>query len=204
MRTASRLTLLAALTATVLTCAAPTASAQVEITNESANGAHCGAVTPTLSGATGGCFFHADSEGAFWSINLFGEPLTECTVSFDGRVNENGHGYLYNQVFGGGAPCVIVACNATSGPGFRPWELAMDEPAPGAEHLIYNFCIVYGGVHVECTIDTALSAESHSAMEFTADQSRCAEDDTLHFTAHWSVLADPGTTPPRPEIEITH
>lgn len=210
MRIARKLMLLAMMAIAATAFMASSASAEiglpdaVEITDEDL-GTHCGAVTPTPNGATGGCFLHADSEtGTLVSLELFGEALTECTNSFDARINEDGHGYIYNQVFGGGAPCVAVPCNAVTGPGFRPWEVAVQEPRPGVEHLIANFCVVVGGVQIDCTIEVGMHIHSHSEVEFFANQSPCFEDDTLHVTGHWYALANPNTTPPRREIEIRH
>jgi hypothetical protein len=167
--------LLAAVMALAAAALALTASAQaqtLELTNE-ANGTHCPAVTLTGTDVNGGCMVHATGEGSgiFLRKHVFGVETTVgmCNMEFHGRANEDGGGYLFEQVM---TTPPSGSCNrqpCKDGTEAIPWAVSASEGAAveGTEYVSVNFCIepLGGGADELCEIDLPFnetSAGSHS------------------------------------------
>jgi hypothetical protein len=188
MRHVRKLFLLVAAAIAAMAFAASAASAQtVEVNQE--DGGHCGPVTVSEHIPTGGCSVRAVSTQPsvlVRHISGVGEvEFSLCDNVFEARVNENGHGYIYNQVLSPeGAPCGREPCDEaeTGNHPHRnlPWEVQLREPVGGVneEILRVTFCLaaldtgpVEGQAGTPCTVDITVTHVEH-AMEFS----------TPHFT----------------------
>lgn len=190
--------LLAVATAAVMALAAPAASAQVEITRES-TGAHCAAVTLTGHTVGGGCLLRAVSENENIALELNGSTVSLCRNTFESRVDENGSGYLYAQQLTGFF-CFVDPCEEAGG-AVSPWPVQTDEPAPGTEHLIADFCVDGPTGVQQCTLETSQTVVGHASAEFAAVASNpCLNNPNLHVVGHWDTVIDAA----HPAVEITH
>jgi hypothetical protein len=153
MRFARRLFLLAVAAVAAMAFASPAlAQTDVEIRHE-VGGAHCEAVTMEDEGhgIDGGCWLHATSVGAV--VLLQNEvPVTSCLNEFEARVDEFGHGYIYDQQLTEPPPppvtCGVEPCTEDGGSlpadEQEEWEFQIDEPngpSEEEERLTANFCI---------------------------------------------------------------
>lgn len=145
MRTAQKLLLLvvAAIAAMALSATAANATSAVEVSAEP-GGTHCGEVTVTDHDASGGCLIHATSTG---TANLFAHVGTSevlfsaCNNEFDARINEEGSGFIYNQVLTGGS-CGLAPCDeAAPDHDNLVWPLKSAELFPDHEVLGVLFCV---------------------------------------------------------------
>jgi hypothetical protein len=146
MRFARRLFVLAVAAVAAMAFASP-ALAQTEVEVSTEPGAeHCPAVTMAGEGhgISGGCLMHATSVGQVVFFNG-GSPIMACSSEFEARVDEFGHGYIYDQVFTG-PQCIIEPC--TEDPPTdneqEEWEFQIDEPngsSAESERLTFAFCI---------------------------------------------------------------
>lgn len=184
MRHVRKLFLLVAAAIAAMAFVASTASAQtVELSQE--DGGHCGPVTVVNHIPTGGCSVRAVSTQPSVLVRHIvgvGEvEFSQCDNVFEARVDENGHGYIYNQVLTPeGPPCGREPCDepATSPNAHRnrPWEVQLREPENGQnqEILRVTFCLAAfstplgdeGQAGTPCTVDITVTHIEH-AMEFS-------------------------------------
>jgi hypothetical protein len=153
MRFARRLFLLAVAAVAAMAFASPAlAQTDVEISTEPGD-VHCDPVVMEEEGhgISGGCWLHATSVGSI--VLLQNEtPLTSCGSEFEARVDEWGHGYIYDQQLTE-PPTPPITCGAepcTEDGGSLPGdqqeegEFQADEPnGPSQEEvrLTTVFCI---------------------------------------------------------------
>ncbi len=200
MRLARTIALLAMSAIAGLAFAANASAQDFEITNE-ANGLHCPAVTLSGTTVSGGCVVEAHSEG---TVELAGHQfgielhVDDCLNEFTARLNEDGSGYLTNQVLSGEG-CTTTPC--LEGGNVAPWPGTGIE-ASGQKLLRIQFCVVNAGTTRNCEFDVPFTANGH-AYEFLANDlnghtggiftARC------ELTGHWLTEAD---SPNR--VEIAH
>jgi hypothetical protein len=134
MNIARKLVLLALAAMATMAFAASTASAQsIEIVRES-NNAHCTAVP---NSTTGGCLIRGVGEIALVGHVIFGIEATasDCNVTFEGRVDEDGEGYVYSATYAGDGShsCTRTPCGL-------PWRAHGEELGGSQERLEVEFC----------------------------------------------------------------
>jgi hypothetical protein len=133
---------------------APTASAQLEVTEEDL-GAHCPAV---LSPGSGGCEIHLQGEKEL-SGHLFGIEISEsdCVVELEGRIGEGGDGWVESSEFAdhpGVDDCIRIPCGL-------PWSFRIeeDDPAGSGEVIHFEWCDIETpgtGVQERCDLEASL------------------------------------------------
>jgi len=209
MRNLHKLLLTAAGIAT-MAVAAPTAGATsgVEVV-DAVSDEHCGDITVTSHVVAGGCEFSATSEGgaATPSIELLIHTgmsemvITLCSIQFDAHVNEEGHGYITNQVLTGD-DCGLTACDEATHEEI-PWEFQLGELLGEHEALGMTFCIRLDEGCVEgdnpippCSVLTEISEPQEHEYELTANDAPCLENSALELSGHWLV--------DDPTVEIQH
>ena len=223
MNTMRKLALLAIAAIAAMAMGASTASAQtIEVTNE-AGGAHCGAVSVANHIPAGGCNVRAVTEpntsaDLFIHLTGVGEvQFSACTNVFEARINEDGIGYIYNQVLadlaGSEIPCGIAPCDeAEPGPNQHvnhEWPIVAWEGGGGNEALATTFCSrpvgdPEGTAGTYCSVAVEASQVGH-AQEFTAgdpagDGNSC-NDSNIELVGHWLTT---GVDATHAEINITH
>jgi hypothetical protein len=133
MNIARKLVLLALAAVAAMAFTASTASAQtIEVTSEPTN-THCPAVP---NSSTGGCLIRGVGEVAL-ILHVLGIEVTasDCNVTFEGRIDEDGEGYIYSASYTGDAShnCTRVPCGL-------PWRIHGEELGGSQERLIVEFC----------------------------------------------------------------
>lgn len=132
--------LLALVAVSVLTFAAPASGQTLEITDEATSN-HCPAVTLSVHAVSGGCLFHVTSNGTFdLRKHIFGveSSLGQCNEEFSGRINEDGSGYLFDQLVTG---CQWEACYEGSEiTNETPWSVTGSESGLGTETMTIMIC----------------------------------------------------------------
>jgi hypothetical protein len=205
----ARLLVLAAATLAAAALTAPAASGQnLEVLGEEhAAGQeevhHCPPVQLSEHIGTGGCRIHATSE--MNTILVFHDPDTSaediisiCSNEFTGRINEDGMGYITNQILAG-VNCLITPCDEAESAAHphrdHPWPAGLFEtgadPRSEEEVLITTFCVrpsmaPEGPPGITCTvlIDAIPTRNSHQ-WEFDALDTPCTEDNGIELTGHW-------------------
>jgi len=206
MRNLHKLLLLAAAAIAAMAMAAPTAgaSAGVEVIDEVSE-EHCDEVIVTGHDVSGGCELSATSEGGVTtpSITLLTHtsPTAEtvssiCSNQFDAHVNEEGHGYITNQVLAGDQ-CGLTACDeaaAAQNPHDQlPWEIQLGEFFADHAALGATFCVrpvVLGegqNVLPPCSVVIDVSEPAPHEYEFTANEVPCLENPAVELIGHWTL-----------------
>jgi hypothetical protein len=148
----------------VLALGASTASAQtptVEIREEH-TGLHCPPIVGV--GTAGGCEIHVVGEISLVG-HVFGIEATasDCNVELEGRVDEDGEGYVTAAEFSGD-----LAHNCTRTPCGLPWRLHIDEPSNGALTGNAEFCArPSSGADNRCLAAAPLTDSGDHDYEFT-------------------------------------
>jgi hypothetical protein len=152
MRFARKLFLLAAMAVAAMALAAPSASAQVEVTNEL--GQHCSAVTKVGHHVEGGCELHIVNEGQH--VELIQHPVSggpdvivaDCDNEFRAHIGEDGEGWIDEiEISLGETPSCNTAireCRSgdpEAGGEDEPWHIQIEENGPGTEHANVEICL---------------------------------------------------------------
>lgn len=155
MRNLRKLFMVAALAVVAMAFAAPSASATlpVELMDELNGGAHCPAVDEDDGEATGGCHRSVRSN----SVLLIQHRSTgdvvaaDCINTYELRVDENGEGWIDDQVLAPGtANCGvagvvggITVCTTAPDPGGEEplWHINIEHDGNGVEEAVAEFCI---------------------------------------------------------------
>lgn len=170
MRSISKLLSLAAMALTALALTAASASAQLEVHYES-TAQECGNVTNVAHHVEGGCHIEFRSTHGAVSQHVYVPSkvtISSCELSVEGRVGENGEGFIKRATFSpghiGGAPCTRVACDEDAGTedAMLPWPFHIREFGPGEEWIELTFCIRLSG-QLEGT--TGAVCEVHLELE---------------------------------------
>jgi hypothetical protein len=200
-----------------MAAASPTlAQTEVEVSNEP-GGVHCDPVMMRDEGhgISGGCWLHATSLGAV--VLLQNEvPVTSCLNEFEARVDEFGHGYIYNnQWTETPAPpisCIWTACTDSSGQ--EEGEFQIDEPSgPNTEieRLTLELCVagIFSGSKLRCELEVDIvdlgDHDYRLATSQLAGGTHChAPAGLVSWRGAWD-LEDGGSEHPDAErIEIHH
>lgn len=203
MRIARNL-LLVALTAVAAMAFVSSASAHVEITQES-DGSHCTAVTVSDHGVSGGCALAATSDAQVELRSLFGTMIL-CDNAYEARTDENGGGYIYNQTF---TNCSATISPCTEGDGHKsPWRTEVSETGTGtgAWQLEAQFCVVAPIIGtVNCHLNAiGLTQVNHNQAKFASNTGGshkfCEGSATNAVLGNWTANADAS----HPGLEINH
>jgi hypothetical protein len=183
MRNLRKLFMVAALAVAAMAFSASSASATmpVEAMDENAAGAHCPPVSHGGGNADGGCHLFAEST----SVQLIhhqagGDVITaDCINSYEVRLDENGEGWIENQVIApGSSNCGstavggVTACTAPPEPGEEPlWHLNIEHDGNGNEEATAEFCIdrVINEASCEWEGDTTLSVGELPGHDLSAE-----------------------------------
>lgn len=170
MRATRKLLLVGAIVLAAMMSAASMASA-VTVRQEPGNTACPAGPTVAAHIVTGGCHATFTSNGGIPLLAHTGAAevaVSNCTVSFEARVNSAGSGFITNQVFGGGAACTRAPCDEVTG--FmrkHPWPLTLTSFGGGVFTLEVTFCLrtVAGGEFRAgslCTVHFVIIASGHT------------------------------------------
>lgn len=196
MRISRKIALLAVMALAVMGIAASSASA-LEVVDE-ATGEHCGAVTAPSNGhgaGSGGCTLSASNEGR---IEL-GTPLgmIDCDNIFQGRVGENGQGFIYGHNLFNCSPNTVDECKESGVPDNWPVGLTSETTMEA------TFCVVaFGFLTVNCHLEPIqFNQISHTEGEAAVDANfanhvDCENNDDYSVRGHWTVSA------PSPGLEV--
>jgi hypothetical protein len=207
-----------------LVLGASTASAQtVELERE--QGGHCPTVVALVDHlpSNTGCSIHVITEPGT-TLDLFQHtgvsevPFSGCQLEFEAAFDENGHGFIYNQVLSPeGAPCGREPCDeAEPSHRNRAWEAQIGEPVDGVdqETLTITLCLYAhnpsstseGTAGTSCTVNLAVNQVEHAYEVATGN----ALDHTSPCTNLGGVIEWEGhlvTTPATPAhrgFEVHH
>jgi hypothetical protein len=166
------------------------ASAQVEVSYE--GGEHCTPVVLISHDVSGGCHLDATSDGNI-DLEAFGALVTGCSMTFDLALDEDGHGYAFNQDLTG-PDCFFPPCGSTQP---TPWEVEVFEGS-GTTAMTLRLCISSSALGtVNCHLrDIQVDTADHQATRFALDAAPCESPDFIHFTGSFSAVGD--------EIEVAH
>ncbi len=188
--------------------AVPAAFAQtkspVEVSEE--NGEHCPPVTMSEGQAYGGCHLHLVGDGAGWTVQIGWDPDSVCASEFDVRIDESGHGYIYNPVLTG-QDCSMGGCDVDESEGLDEWSLELYE-RNGELEAEAGLCITIPGVtvwglpEIPCHLDGIdVDAITHDLIELDVDDIACDDpgySGIVFHDSHWD--SEEGSE----GIEITH
>jgi hypothetical protein len=136
---------------TALAMTATTASAQLEVHNET-GGTDCGEVTIVGHDVTGGCHIDFVSPtGTNIPLHAYTPgklTISNCEVALEGQVGENGEGYvteaILTQPHDSPIPCTRTECDEVETPEIHhmiPWPFHIEEHGPGNEEVEATFCL---------------------------------------------------------------
>ena len=193
MRLTRKLLLLAFTALAAMALAASTASAQglVEITDEE-TGYHC---TTIVDIETDGCQLTAVSD-ADVRLEAFGSLASACHNEYNATIDEDGHGYIYNQVLSG-PDCVTPPCGGVTSP--DPWEIEVSEDLLlGGTVLEAEFCVDHPVLgRIECHLPWVQVNTSTHQPTFVLNTLFCEPpNDFIHVTGSYSSASE--------GLEITH
>lgn len=204
MRIARKLVLIAAMAASMVAMSGETASAtalEFRGTSDEDTTTHCPIVVE--SSMSGGCHLKLVSSGhTEFRRTAFPVLTLRCNVAFDARVNETGHGYIYNHVFfncAEGAGTWLM-CNDAMHPAH--WEFQIDGTGPatyGASTL--GLCIAFSGLRFECNLtNITLSETTHTSAALSiagSPHKACDNNANMLWSAAFTVTPETGQ-----ELEI--
>jgi hypothetical protein len=205
MRFAYRLTLLAITTTAAFAFTVPTALAGVEITDEAGGGDHCTAVSVTPHGVpTGGCVLRLKNEGHVELAGPFG-TMIRCHNDFEARVDENGTGYIYDQILNECEENSLTPCGEAGG--IDIWPINITEVPDGDFQMEYDFCISLGVGAVQCHLaGVAINVDpnDHTTFDYRAtnggNHKACENNGLWGLLGHWSSVIDEAHSP----VEFAH
>jgi hypothetical protein len=201
----TRKLVLAGLTAMVAMAFAASSASAIEVSAES-TGAHCSAVTYIAHGTgSGGCLLRGTAQqvelgGAFGFMTL-------CNDTFEGRVGENGEGFVYAATFTNCSPINVTPCVETGV--FTNWKA---ELATGTENATQSgpftqnetnfeahFCVVALGQTIRCHVNlTVTEPQTHRYTLVTGASHKICEDGTNSIQGTFTQVVDAA----HPAIEI--
>ena len=211
-------------TVAALVLGASAASAQtVELERE--QGGHCPAVVTLVNHLPSdtGCSIHVITEPGT-TLDLFQHngvsevPFSGCELEFEAAFDENGHGYIYDQVLTpeGGA-CGREPCDEAE-PSHRnwAWEVQIDEAGPpgaGEETIRMTFCLYphssqagsEGTAGTNCTVDLHVNRIEHEYEIETGDGDHTSGCINLGNIIEWEghFVSTP-STPRHRGFEVHH
>jgi hypothetical protein len=202
----TRKLILAGLAAMVAMAFAAASASAIEVTAES-TGAHCSAAsTITAHGSgSGGCLLRGTGTG----VELGGPFgfMTTCNDTFEGRVGENGEGFVYAAQFQSCSPINVTPCVEVGQ--FTNWKA---ELATGTENPITSgpftasetnfethFCVVALGQTIRCHLNMTVSEpQGHRYSLTTGATHKFCEDGTNSVQGTFTQVIDAA----HPAIEI--
>jgi hypothetical protein len=186
MRLLLKATLVCAMALTAAAFMAPSASAQIEVTQEpSGNPCNLQCVTEIVS-----------TSQVQLDIHLFGIEFTDslCYWSADLDIYADGSGStLFTPTVTGGSSCSRSACWANR------WPFNIREDWPGWETMELTFCVQPsgGGDPIECSVD--LDVDSHTHQIYFS-----AYDEPCHGAGNSPAELSGTFYAPEDDIEIAH
>ena len=208
---------------TALALGASTASAQtVELEREDGLG-HCPPEVHVVDDRPDdtACSIHAITEpGTTWDIfqhNGVSEiGFSQCQWEFEAAFDENGHGYIYDQVLTEAPACGREPCDeAEPSHRNRPWEAQINESGPpdaGEETLTMTLCLYphnptsgEGTPGTSCTVNLHVNRIEHEYEIETGDDDHTSGCINLGNIIEWEGhLVTTPATPEHPGFEIHH
>jgi hypothetical protein len=207
--TIKRLTIGLAAVAT-MALAAPSTSAQVEVTDELGN--HCSEVTKIGTSVSGGCEFHLVNEGEhveYVQHPVGGGPsvlLYDCDYEFGIHIGEDGEGWIDDVNIPDGetlwCPTLIIECRSG---GDEPWHFDVEEVAEDLDHANIEACLrvqpTFGGpdsFNLTGHLEFALGTSEGLLQSAEAEDTRLEEQfpspemlgSQLEFNGHWHVTGE--------------
>jgi hypothetical protein len=171
---------------------AATASGQVEVVNEAVE--HCPAVVLVANQVTGGCQVTVQSAGAIhWE--WFGSLGAACDMIFGLALDEDGHGYAYDQSLTGSA-CTTPPCGSPQAR--TPWEVEMSEQS-GATTMSLKLCVESAPLGtIRCDLaGIGVDTIDHTLAILTLDAVPCGGANSfIHLTGEFSAHGD--------SVEVEH
>jgi hypothetical protein len=187
----TRRLLLFALTTTAAVALLASSASALEVMAE--GGSHCEPVEIVDHGAgSGGCTVHVASEA---QVEL-GSPLgmTLCDHEFEARVDEEGEGFIYNQVIFDCSPIPRIPCSEA---GVNDnWEMHLSSETS----MEVQFCVDVLGLEINCHLPSIEIGEPspHQYEFFTQGHQSCeAPFSDNSVEGHWVA-----ETTAHPELEI--
>jgi hypothetical protein len=164
------------------------ASAIGPISNE-ASGVQCSAINPPASHGpgTGGCPVKAINSGKIEVGTALGMIL--CDSTFEGRINSNGEGYIYNHIINGCSPANMIPCGSASEQGTPIWPVELTSET----NLEGSFCVVAFGITLLChmpTITVTLSSGSHIPTYTSGPSHQFCEHSVNSVQGTWTGIID--------------
>jgi hypothetical protein len=201
MRFTRKLVLLAVAAAATMAFTASSAQA-LEIANE-ATGVHCPATAPanepflTHGPGSGGCLLRAHSVGTI-EFSVLG-AMTECTNTFEGRTNEEGEGFVYNQTIANCMSTVVTPCNADGTGPNENWIFHLNNES-GANAAEVRLCLVAVGTVFNCHLFLDVTEPTPHRYRFSTGGSHrfCENSGSFSVRGVWALEVDG----PHPAIEI--
>jgi len=195
-----------AVIAVVMTPAGAGATAGVEVIDLDTQ-EHCGEVTVVDHVVSGGCELSATSEGGpsapsievLQHAGLSETVISTCYQELDVHVNEEGHGYVANQVLAGDE-CGLEACDEPTHEEL-PWEFQIGELLNGHVALGMTFCVrppddcVEGENTIQpCAVVADVVETAPHEYEIETTGAPCVDGPSTELRGHWVLDAS--------EIEI--
>ena len=226
MRNIRKLLLLAFAAIAAMAFVPSVASAQtVELERE--QGGHCPAVVTLVNHLPSdeGCSIHAITEPGttadlFQHTGVAEAPFSTCENEFEAAFDENGHGYIYDQVLSevgacGREPCDEAETGATPHRN-HAWEAQINEAGPpdaGEETIRVTFCLYphnptggEGTTGTPCTVDLHVNQIEHDYEVESGDvdnhESPCINlGGIIELEGHWVTTP---ATPSHRGFEVHH
>jgi hypothetical protein len=214
MRLARKLFLLATMAVAALALSASAATAQVHIEQE--HGVSDNEPCPALTGppnVTGGCHLEIRSERHLpLVLQTAGGPVTlsNCRVHLEGRVGEDGVGWVTRMTFTPEIPptnpsCTRAPCDSAAGV-VTPWPVAITEAA-GVGTVETTFCLRTiasgpGGAGTSCEVHLPWNDNGSHQYEYGVSATYSCENLPPVSIQNVHFINEGGT--PKEDIEIVH
>jgi len=173
------------------------ATAAIEVFDETSQ-THCGEVVLNGHEVSGGCEISMTAEGGTStpSVVIVGHNgvsevvATSCSNRFDARFNEEGYGYVFNQVWAG-TFCPLVTCDEASHAEV-PGEAQFAELLPDRLVLSMTICLRLansgegGGPLIQCQMTLTVSEPEQHEYELT-NNAPCVGNPGGELLGHWLI-----------------
>ena len=186
--------------ASVSSCALASGAAFAVTVKVESTGATCPSVSISNHTPTGGCPWHATSNGPV-EFGSFGAMIT-CDLEYSGRIDGSGVGYTNNITFSNCSGGSVVPCTEGTGGPVRAWSIAV---VNGVQYRRTK-CYIAFGITVNCTVENMVVAENskgtHAATTISspdgANHTDCDEFNGATYSGTDVMEADASN----PELEI--
>jgi len=176
--------LLLALTTVAVLVLAPPALGQSPLSVEEESHNSCGDLLVVGHHVEGLCAVHAVSTSNM-VLEVSSTPVASCASELGGVIGGDGIGYLNDVILTGGL-CSLQACEEEEGE-IVPWQVHIEENVSEDPHMLISMCLNAGEEDVPCEFEAEMVVNSHSSIEFMADDAPCAEEPSIEVTGEWAI-----------------